>query len=401
MKIQCSCGAKYAVDVSPEMAQTPVRFVCPACGVDSSDMVNKLVRQELGLLEPAAVPVPTAAASRQRCFKHPDQFVVETCRVCSKPICPRCLELFGYACSPLCKGKAESQGLQVPRYAGGKSAREARTWRWTVAVAGTVGVLGVAGLGFWAWYAWIASVPKTAWSVRFDERAYSGQSAFCGKDQIVFLHGDTLARHDMKLKKEIWSRHLVDPKQIDAAVAKEMIALQAIEDKASNANPDYEPKTPNPAKVRKSMQKEAEAALELRVRGQNIWVLSPGKLTRFDRDTGAPVKEIALPAGYAGLIPRGDELLNVDFETGRLVITHINLTTCETRTEQIGGPPPTASTTANTARADASPAARPGCPSAGRAGKRARSWTRRRWRTRRSICPMRPRSRCRQFWPTT
>ena len=129
-------------------------------------------------------------------------------------------------------------------------------------------------------------MPKTAWAVRFDGPSYSGQSAFFGQDQIVFLHGDTLARHDMKLKKEIWSRHLVDPKQIDAAVASEMKAMQAIEDKASNDNPDHEPKMPSPDKLRKSVQKAAEAALELRVRGQNIWVLSPGQVTRYDRDTG-------------------------------------------------------------------------------------------------------------------
>ena len=52
------------------------------------------------------------------------------------------------------------------------------------------------------------------------------------------------------------------------------------------------------------------------------------------------MKTIAVPAGYAGLIPRGDELLNVDLETGRPVVTHINLNTCETRTEDIGGAPP-------------------------------------------------------------
>ena len=63
MKIQCSCGAKYAFDVTPEMAQTPVRFVCPACGLDASDFVNSLVRQELGLPEPAATPGPAPVAT--------------------------------------------------------------------------------------------------------------------------------------------------------------------------------------------------------------------------------------------------------------------------------------------------------------------------------------------------
>ena len=47
-------------------------------------------------------------------------------------------------------------------------------------------VLVVAALGVWFWYAWFGSVPRTVWSVRFAEPSYSGQSAFCGKDQIVF-----------------------------------------------------------------------------------------------------------------------------------------------------------------------------------------------------------------------
>lgn len=388
MKIQCTCGAKYAFDVTPEMAQTPMQFVCSACGLDASDAVNRLVRQELGLPElvaaptaaPVATPVqspprarpinrardrapeagleeaePVEADAAQRCIKHPDQFVTGECYICSKPICPKCMELFGYVCSPLCRARAEAKGIQIPVYAGQKSVREARTWRRTVAVAGVVGGLVVAALGFWLWYAWFGSVPRTYWSVRFDEPAYSGQSAFCGKDQIVFIHGDTLARYDMKLKKEIWSRHLVDKKEIEAAIAREMKDTQAAIDKANSDNPDHVPKMPDPEKVRKSMQRAAEEALDLRVRGENIWVLRPGKLTRYDRDTGNPLKEIPVPATYGGLIPQGDELLDVDLETGKPVVTHINLTTCETRTEEISGPPPAADSTAQTNLAGARP----------------------------------------------
>jgi outer membrane protein assembly factor BamB len=370
MKIQCSCGAKYALDVTPEMAETSVRFVCPACGLDASDFVNNLVRQELGLSGPATATSAAASASPraqpalqsspiarvrihspepglaeagqedssppQHCSKHPGQFATERCRICSKPICPKCMELFGYVCSPLCRGKAESHGIEIPVYAGQNSVREARAWRRTALVAGAIGGLAAVLLGVWFWYAWIGSVPKTVWSVRFAQSSYSGQSAFCGKDQIVFLHGDTLARHDMRLKKELWSRHLVDQNQIDTAVAQEMKDMQAVIDKITGDSPDHAPRMPNPEKVRENTQIAADAALEMIVRGQNIWVLSPGKLTRYDRDTGEPVKEIAVPAGYGGLIPRGDELLDVDFETGKPIVTHIDLNTCESRTEQVG-----------------------------------------------------------------
>ena len=66
MKIQCACGAKYAFDVTPEMAENPVRFVCQNCGLDSSDYVNGLIRQELGLGTPVIAPPPPAAAD-SRC----------------------------------------------------------------------------------------------------------------------------------------------------------------------------------------------------------------------------------------------------------------------------------------------------------------------------------------------
>jgi hypothetical protein len=349
------------------MAQTPVRFVCPACGADSSDLVNRLVRQELGLPEPAAGRAPTpgaapaeaepiAADAAQRCLKHPDQFVTDECYICSKPLCPKCMELFGYLCSPLCRARAEAKGIVVPVYAGQRSVREARTWRRMVVVGSAIGVLLVAALGVWFWYAWFGSVPRTYWSVRLAEPSYSGQTASGGKDQIIFIHGDTLARYDMKLNKEIWSRHLVDKMEIEAAIAKETKAMQAVIDKANSDDPDHVPKMPDPEKVRKNMQRAAEEALDLRVRGENIWVLSPGKLTRYDRETGQPLKEVAVPAGYGGLIPRGDELLNVDLETGKPIVTRINLTTCETRTEDISSPPATADITVMTNLAGTKPA---------------------------------------------
>ena len=406
MKIQCSCGAKYAFDVTPEMAKTPVRFVCSACGLDASDFVNSLVRQELGLSAAAvgapapvalhvAAPVQSAPQSRpvaririqtpdaasaetepeassepQRCSKHPDQFVTEKCHVCSRPICPKCMALFGYVCSPLCKGKAETHGLDIPVYAGQKSVVEAQAWRRTARVTAAICGLVAAVVGVWFWYAWFGSVPKPVWSVHFPERSYSGQSAFCGKDQIVFLHGDLLARHDIKLKQELWSRHLVDKKQIEVAIAKEMKEMQVIIDKANSEHPDHVPKMPDPEKLQKNMQRAAEEALELVIRGQNIWVVSPGKLTRYDRDTGNPVKEIPVPAGFGGLIPRGDELLNVDLETGKPTVTHINLTTCESRTEVVARPaPPQATDSGKNDLTAAKPGARAAVAGKGGSGK--------------------------------
>ena len=60
MKIQCSCGIKYAFDVTPEIARAPIKFICQKCGVDSSEMVNRLVRQQLGLPEQPAASIPSS-----------------------------------------------------------------------------------------------------------------------------------------------------------------------------------------------------------------------------------------------------------------------------------------------------------------------------------------------------
>src|SRR5579859_3386070 len=150
MKIQCSCGVKYEFELTPDMKRGPVKFVCPACGLDSSEFVDGLVRKELGQAvapsgqsvsipaeapqsatelrdsrseapkpgslriagtraeqprspgaeEPGAVVQPMSGAAV--CPRHPAELVVETCQVCGKPICAKCMELFGYVCSPLC-----------------------------------------------------------------------------------------------------------------------------------------------------------------------------------------------------------------------------------------------------------------------------------------------------------
>ncbi|MCU0785091.1 MAG: PQQ-binding-like beta-propeller repeat protein [Verrucomicrobia bacterium] len=383
MKIQCNCGAKYAFDVTPEQAQQRVQFVCPACGADSSEFVNQLIRAELGLdtsavaktasaiapaIEPAPPPAPGPAPTESAppsqpppspprvrihhggekateaapvrsdsryCSKHPGQRTTETCFVCGKPICPKCMKLFGYLCSAACKGKAGLQGIAVPVFAGQKSVVARRQSRNLGLVTAGVGTLLGIFLGAWIWYAWFGSVPKTAFSVRFSEPAQSGASRLCGQDQIVFLHGGTLARYDMKTKKEIWSCQLIDKKQIAQQVDQELKDRQEYKAKAGSDNPELDIKIPSVEKLTKWMEKAAAAALELRVRGQNIWVASPGKLVRYDWDTGRLAQEITIAGQFGGLLPRGDELLMMDERPGQHVITHINLATGQTRDEEI------------------------------------------------------------------
>ena len=252
MKIQCSCGTKYSFEVTPEMARNPVRFVCPNCGLDSSEYVNQLVREEL--VEQAASqplpettsssnasvpppaprlkisheakspePPPATSVSNKYCAKHRTVLATGKCSVCGKPICPQCMELFGYFCSPLCKNKADLQGVAAPVYAGQKFVVEAQFWRKTGLIFGSAMVVAVLAVVFWIWYAWFGAVPHTEFSVRFDdsERAHSGAARLVGEDQIVFLHGGILARYDLKTKKQVWQQTLVTQQQVADLVKSE------------------------------------------------------------------------------------------------------------------------------------------------------------------------------------
>ena len=362
MKIQCACGAKYAFEVTPEMAQTPMQFVCPACGQDSSDQVNEMIRQALSqattaATEAATTPLPspgtririqTEAAhspeAAQLCPKHPGQLAAARCLICQKPICPKCMELFGYVCSALCKGKAEAQRIEIPVYEGQKTVVHARFWRKVGGIAAVIGVVLAALLGFWFWYAWFGSVPKPVFSVRFDEPSYAGAIKLCEPDQIVFLHGGTLARHDLKTKKEIWSQSLIERKEIEAQAAK---MFQQSQDAGETTRPGVRNSS---ERFANNLEREAEEELELQVRGRNVWVLSRFELTRYDWDTGKPVQTIPL-GSLAGKVLRGDELLVVrpDRGLGQQSVMHLNLASGQTNEETIANSPrPGLAATGNT-----------------------------------------------------
>jgi hypothetical protein len=314
------------------MARSPVQFVCPACNLDLSASINDQIRSELTPAEPApeaALDVPPA------CLKHPGEKATEKCYVCSKPICPKCMALFGYTCSPLCKAKAEARGMRVPVYAGQKHFTEARFWRKTGWIAGAISMVAAGAIAFWVWYAWFGSIPKTIFSVRFPDAAYSGQSSLCGDDQLLFLHGATLVRYDLKQKKQVWSRELIDPKQLEADAARTLAQMQSSAQLATQEHPDNPVRLPAPDRLAAQMLRDAAAALDLRVRDRNIWVLAPGKLVRYDWDNGKTAKEIPLQARAGELILLGDELLLLENHGTNHAITHINLKTCESRAEEV------------------------------------------------------------------
>jgi len=254
-------------------------------------------------------PAPSEAApavpAPQFCLKHMGQLTTHRCLICQKPICPQCMELFGFVCSALCKGKAETQRTNLPVYAHQKSAVEARQWRKTGLIAGAITTVIAAALGLWIWYAWIASVPKAVFSVRFQQAGYSGQCRLVPRDQVLYLHGGTLARHDLKTKKEIWSVSLIDRKQIAEDAAAMVKQVDAVRDEV-RAKTGEGWMTPTLPETIESMQSGAAGALQLHARSENVWVSFSDKLVRYDWQTGKPAQEIPLGEFSPQIVANGE-----------------------------------------------------------------------------------------------
>jgi hypothetical protein len=128
---------------------------------------------------------------------------------------------------------------------------------------------------------------------------------------------------------------------MDAEVDRQMNEYKAELAEAIRRGADSEsrPHVPLQDEVIKDVQQEMERSLKLFIQDQNIWVARNGKLTRYDWDTGKAGQEVSLPNTYERPKMDGSELVFTDENAfGQYVITHLNLTSGETRTEEIGEP---------------------------------------------------------------
>jgi hypothetical protein len=143
----------------------------------------------------------------------------------------------------------------------------------------------------------------------------------------------------MKLKKQLWSRDLLDTNAIQAEIQQEIKVMKAAIDKANNEGWEHVPRMPDVEKLARQLARAQAEALQLHVRGENVWVGDYKKFERYDWDTGQPVKELAVNNRFfGGLISRGDELLMVDSESSRPMVTRINLATGETTVQDLNSP---------------------------------------------------------------
>jgi hypothetical protein len=362
MKIQCTCGAKFSFEVTPESAANPVQFICPNCGLDSSDLMNDLIRRELDRLggsrqpeegtppkEPTQLVVkrsrmrvsrsttPDAGALKPEdgtgavadppavvyCAKHPGEPVAEKCAVCHKPICPQCLALFGFFCSPFCKSKAAAENLQVPVYQNLASAVEARFWRKVGRIFAALVTLVVLVIGGGLWYVFYAAQPHAVFSQSFDPPASAGHGRRVGLDQLLVLHGGTLARCDVKTQTTVWSHEVIASKTVDALAAR--LAERQGDRLYKQSGPQ----------LQQLARKIVEAQLSLLGAGSNVWLADATRLVHYDWATGRELQSLPL-GGDQGAVTTGDGELLVMREaaTGAKFVTHINFADGTGRTEE-------------------------------------------------------------------
>lgn len=370
MKIQCACGAKYELDVVPGMQ--PVQFVCQICGQDYSAFVNDLIRRELGQpgtpppqpsapaysAPPAApaAPPPPAEAPRLKinrghaeaapqteqapgsryCDRHRTELTTDHCHVCKKPICPQCLEVFGNYCSPFCRNKVEGAKMTMS-VTGKKYLAEQEFWRKTGLIFGSVGGVLLVLFGIWFWYIAYGSRPHTLFSVRFDGISHSGNSWIVDQNQIIFLHGGTLARYDLKTKQKVWSQQLVTQQEIDEVLKKQ-------DEEASEEVKRFgraEGASLQPASMRQKYARiDLEQELSLHGSGKNIWVAydDENTLTHYNWDNGNVLQQIIVTNGVEGMKVRGNEFLTLTrTEDGGQIVTHISMDSGEQRQEELSG----------------------------------------------------------------
>ncbi len=397
LKVQCNCGVKYAIDVTEANLANPVQLVCQSCGADNSDAVNYIIRQQfagqtqtqpsLSPTRPTAPPPPatpvagagspkaqlrvaapvhsagpaepvdTGAPSVRPCLGHPGQFVSGQCLVCKKPMCPNCMEQFGYVCSVYCQSQAESQGIDVPAYLNQKTVVQSRSRGRARLIGATVALLVVTLLGALGWYWLVGSRPKVVFSVKLSENNYNTFCRLMGTDQALLRHGNRLARYDVIEKKEVWSVPVVTEKDLSEAAAEalaeqkkwkaEMQALfrnQAPSPPASFAESAGRRKPTEAdeiSELAEGMEEQLLSRVRIHVSGEDICLIYPRKIVRLDWATGQAKGETALPGKLVRVEATDHSLLAIcDNEPGRKILTHLKLASGETRTAEITPPAP-------------------------------------------------------------
>jgi hypothetical protein len=317
IKIQCSCGTRYSFEVEPVNGWMPVRVKCPGCGADGTDAANDILRQSRAAAAPVPVPQPTPApthpslpvagsqpqtatapaAAAAVCPRHPKNPPVETCRVCGKPMCGECMEQFGYVCSAYCKSQAERLKMNLPVYGKQRAVVQEKQRRMGTLIWRAAIFLMVVSLGAWIWYAFFGSHPRVIYSEKLPRGDRARFYQLLVPNQVLSIKAGQMSLFDLTEQRQLWSVALkskTSPAALTSALAD------------TGDDPAFYPKP------------------HVIATANDLWILSPGRITQYDRHTGNSKQEIPLNPPFFGMAQSdgGMTVISSD-ESGREIIIRI------------------------------------------------------------------------------
>lgn len=424
IKVLCPCGTKFAFEVEPIQGHMPVGVTCPECGADSTLLANRAIAGQLAARpatapeeqsppattpkvrihitphrgdvppqqpsSPMPSPPPAAGAPRSHphiarshaatapaleppqspCPRHPLEKTVETCRVCGKPICLKCMESFGYVCSVFCRTKAETEGIELPHYARQRSVIEAGA-RSKARLWGALTIAGVLLLsGIWMWWTFFGTKPGVIFSRPIPRAERGVIYELVGQNEILVLREEQIALLDLTQGgREMWSTPLntastpgkvestpkpakAAPKQ-DASLTPEIAAGDLATDAARSAT--RQPATEDEADAEEDWGFFPYHVPELLASSDDIWLKFPDRIARHDRKTGARKQDIPLRSPVYHLAHGHSSIVAVSGDRWAVrTLTRISLPEGTVKTTQL---PPPANAAAILARATGTPRA--------------------------------------------
>ncbi len=276
--IQCSCGTPYEVEMDAP-ATEPI--LCPTCGLDATEFANQQF----------APSENVAADDAIYCHQHSDQPAEVYCLVCEKPMCGYCMQTSGFICSPLCKLRAQQQGLEIPECDRQDSVVTRRRGQGrkllALGINTLVAGLVIALLGGWIWYTFWGAKPAVAFSTPVSADYDVELCRFLAPQRVIFASNDEIAVFDTANKKQLWSRTFPDVSQVEIG----QTLLWVLADGALFAlHPESgEEQAPTPSKGR---------VLSISLAGDTLFVITNNnQLVVVDATSGRVVAEYPAPAG--------------------------------------------------------------------------------------------------------
>lgn len=331
IKLLCQCGTKFAFDAEPVDGRMPFTLNCPTCNLDCTEYANACIAQALaaGTPPPApAQPAPAAAptpAVGLRLRSHAAAPAAAPAAASSPPapsaggglkLHTRHAEPAPATESPAPAASEEEVSAEARRARAREEARRKQEeqnvmWAKVAMVGRLIGLFLVLLLGGYFWYYFSGSKPKEYYTVRLPGESHGARAQLLGPDELIVADGKSVALHDLKNQKAVWSVNTGSGEPSDGGGG-------------------------GPTGLGGFRSSRNSGSAHLHVTAADIWVLQGGSLLQLDRRTGSEKKRIPVAGYVAGFAPSGNSLMVVAEGMGATNTTlRVDLATGETASRSV------------------------------------------------------------------